>query len=163
MKRAGAAVENLSMFDPFKTLNLNKKFTIDMKVLDKKYFEAQKKVHPDGFMAANQDIRKAAVNKAGEVNKAYSVLKDPIKRATFLLKLMGIRPLTHDPVFLGEVMNWNERLEAGEDLSQELNLQRDELLRSLEESFNKEDLRTANISLYRLTYVRNLLVDLGKK
>jgi len=150
------------MFDPFETLGLEKNYTIDKKVLDRHYFETLKKTHPDKLRNVTEEVKKATLQKAGEANKAYGILKDPVQRAFTLLKDAGIKPLAHDPVFLGEVLNWNERLEAGEDLREEIVKISDDLIINLTEAFQEKDFNKVRVTLYRLTYVRNLLLSMDE-
>jgi molecular chaperone HscB len=147
------------MFDPFEVMGLEKGYPLDMYVLEKRYFDEQKKTHPDRFALANEAEKDDALRKSTALNQAYLILKDPLQRAAFLLKARGVEPLSHDPLFLGEVMVWNERLEAGEDLSLELRHEEEQLFQRLEKAFGEKDDEGARVSLYRLTYVRKLLKD----
>lgn len=145
------------MFDPFAVLNLNKTFSVDLMRVEKCYFEAQKQTHPDRFINAHSDIKKETSQRSSDVNKAYHILKDPLLRATFLLESAGIQPLSSDPLFLLEVMAWNERQEAGEDLSEELKCEEELLLKELAASFERKDYEKARTALYKLTYVQKVM------
>jgi molecular chaperone HscB len=157
MKRVDADVGNLSMFDPFEVLGLERGYSLDVESLEKRYFEEQKKTHPDRFTLASGAEKEDALKKSTALNQAYLLLKDPLLRAEFLLKAKGVEPLSQDPLFLGEVMMWNEQLEAGEDLSSELRHEEEQLFKNLGTAFEEEDDESARISLYRLTYVRKML------
>ncbi|MBY0502220.1 MAG: Fe-S protein assembly co-chaperone HscB [Alphaproteobacteria bacterium] len=157
MKKEDADVENLSMFDPFAILNINKTFSIDLMMVEKCYFEAQKQIHPDRFINASSDIKKDAVQRSSEVNKAYHILKDPLLRATFLLENEDIKLLSNEPLFLAEVMAWNERQGAGEDLSEELKCEKELLVKELAASFECKDYERARTALYKLTYVQKVM------
>ncbi len=147
------------MFDPFEVMGLEKGYSLAVDELEKRYFEEQKKTHPDRFTLASGAEKDKALKKSIALNQAYLLLKDPLQRATFLLKGRGVEPLSQDPLFLGEVMVWNERLEAGEDLSLELKQKEERLFKELEDAFEEENDERARVSLYRLTYVRKLLKD----
>lgn len=153
-------VESHSMFDPFEILGLEKSFLLDLRVLDQKYFEMLKKTHPDKFIN-DESAKSEVLKKAGEINKAYGMLKDPLGRASVLLKEAGVKPLDHDPLFLGEIMTFNERMDEGEDIREELVELGEELMLELTEAFQEEDYKKAKVALYRLTYVRTLLVSMG--
>jgi molecular chaperone HscB len=157
MKKVAVAVENPSMFDPFKTLGMEESFSIDRKRLDKLYFETLKQIHPDRLRNVSNDSKDFLLQKAGEVNKAYGILKDPIQRAHVLLEKAGVKPLSHDPLFLSEVLHWNERLEAGEKMNDEIKKEEKRLLEALDKAFEKKDFRKAKSTLYRLSYVKNFL------
>ncbi|MBA3812955.1 MAG: Fe-S protein assembly co-chaperone HscB [Alphaproteobacteria bacterium] len=145
------------MFDPFKILNLEKCYALDQQTLEKQYFEEQKKCHPDQFSSATDQEKTDAVKKSTAVNQAYLMLKNPCLRAEYLLKDMGLETLSHEPSFLGTVMEWNERLERGEDLKPELLDQEKILCGELEKSFDAKNYEKVRVALYQLIYVQKLL------
>ncbi len=151
------------MFDPFEILGLPRSFFLDMKVLEKRYFEEQKKVHPDRFALEESAEKARALRSSTHLNQAYLLLKDPLQRAGYLLKAASIHPLSHDPETLTKVMDWNERLEEGDNVSQELAKEEDFLFNELEDAFKSNEYEKANIALYRITYVKKLLKDVYAK
>ncbi len=161
MKKGSVAVENHSMFDPFEILGLGKQFPLDLKVLEKSYFEAQKRTHPDRFIGASSEIRNQALQQSSEVNQAYTTLKSPLSRAAYLLKSACIEPLSHDPYFLEKVMEWNERMDKREDLKEELKTEEEQLLKSLKDGFEAHNYETARGALYRLTYIQKIIKKCG--
>lgn len=146
-------VENPSMFDPFEVLGMQKHFSLNLQDLEKRYFEAQRKTHPDRFSQAEKD---EASKKSAAVNQAYLMLKDPLERGMFLLKDSGLDPVTHHSEILMEMMTWRECLEAGEDLKNELREGENKLLQDLEDGFAKKDYEVVRLGLYRLAYVQKL-------
>ena len=156
MLRACAGAGNLFMFDPYKTLGLEKSFFIDLNVLEQAYFAAQRNTHPDRFTLAEEAKKKNAAHKATLVNKAYTLLKNPLNRATYLLEARGVSLLSHDPEFLPKVMEWNERTEAGEDISSELAQEEAALLQELSEALEHNEDERATKALYRLNYVQKV-------
>lgn len=144
------------MFDPFEILALEKQFPLDLKVLETAYFEAQKRTHPDRFIGASLEVRNQAIQQSSEVNQAYVILKSPLSRGAYLLKNAGIEPLIHDPLFLGQVMGWNERMDRGENLKEELTSEEEQLLKSLKDGFEANDYETVRSALYRLTYITSI-------
>lgn len=145
------------MFDPFLSLNLEKSYTVDLDMLEKHYFEAQKKYHPDQFSQADEQKKRDAVRQSTAINQAYLLLKNPLKRAESLLRDAGVEILSNDASFLGQVMTWNENLEKGQDLKPELHAEEKMLLKELETAFTVKDYEKARIAVYRLTYVQKLL------
>jgi len=147
----------MTTFDPFEVLNLEKTYSLDLNKLEKHYFAEQKKSHPDQCAQADEQQKAEAVKKSTAVNQAYLILKDPLRRAEYLLKAAGIEMLSSDPSFLGKVMTWNERLETGEDLKPTLYDEETMLLKDLTTAFMVKDYEKARIAIYRLTYVQKLL------
>ena len=142
------------MFDPFDILGFEKTYILDLKALEKAYFEAQKLTHPDRFALADESKKREASHKASLVNQAYSLLKDPLKRAAFLLEDRGIDLLSHDFEFLPKVVGWHERREEGENITLELIQEEEMLYEELESGIEGYDHEKARKSLYRLNYVQ---------
>lgn len=151
------------MFDPFGVLGLEKCFPLNLKDLETKYFEAQKKSHPDHFMLASQDERTQSSQRSTEINQAYLILKDPLQRALSLLKSEGIDLLDHNSETLTKVMMWRERLEAGEDLVQELKHEESILMKDLETGFETKNYEKVKLTHYQLTYVQKMLNEIKVK
>lgn len=157
MKRAAVGVANLFMSDPFALLGLPQQYPLDPKALEKAYFEAQKKTHPDHFARATAEERTQASQLSTCVNQAYALLKDPLKRAEYLLKEADIEPFTHDPLFLGQVMEWQEQRGDGKDIEEELDQINKILFETLEQAFKEKDYETAGRSLYKLQYLQKMI------
>lgn len=120
------------MADHFEVLGVPRKYHLDAAELETKYLALQKETHPDRFAKALPRERLEAVVRNTELNDAYKVLKNDVKRAEYLLKLEGIdlgeekpqsttgatKQLVVDPRLLMEVMELREGLaeaKAGED------------------------------------------------
>ncbi|MES2676706.1 MAG: Fe-S protein assembly co-chaperone HscB [Pseudomonadota bacterium] len=93
MRKADAVAANLLMFrkmqleklNHFQKFNLETTFQIDSSELETKYLKLQQQFHPD----TAQDKTEAEINSI-LINQAYQILKNPIKRAIYLLQLQGI-------------------------------------------------------------------------
>jgi len=98
----------------FELFNIPVSVTVDKTSLAKKYFELQKKFHPDFFAQEDEVTQEDALEKTSELNKAFKILKDPDATIQYLLKIKGLLqeeekyPLPPD--FLMEVMELNENL-----------------------------------------------------
>lgn len=62
---------------------------IDADRLDELYREIQARVHPDKHAHQSDSDKRLAMQWATHVNEAYQTLKDPLKRARYLLELAG--------------------------------------------------------------------------
>ena len=62
-------------------------FNIDLNRLQKSYRIIQAEIHPDKFISASEIEKKQSLIKSTEVNDAYQTLKNPIKRAKYLIKI----------------------------------------------------------------------------
>jgi len=71
----------------FQLFGLDSKFTLDTKALAQTYQNLQKAVHPDRFAHASSQDQLLAVQKSAMINDAYQMLKNPLKRAEYMLKI----------------------------------------------------------------------------
>ena len=104
----------MTYFDLF---NLPISLTVDTSGLSKKYFELQRKYHPDRFGQASDAEQEEALQVSAQINKAFKTLKDPDETIKYVLQLKGLLEEEEKyqlaPDFLMEVMELNEELEAG--------------------------------------------------
>ena len=106
-----------SHFDLF---HLPARYSLDLDALDHAYRTVQAQVHPDRFAAAGEAQKRVAMQWATRANEAYQTLRDPLKRATYLLSLRGVdvgasENTAMEPAFLMQQMEWRERVEDAAD------------------------------------------------
>jgi molecular chaperone HscB len=102
--------------DHFELFQLPQRFAVDARALDDAYRAVQAQVHPDRFAAAGEAQKRVAMQWASQANDAYQTLKQPLKRAIYLLHLRGIdvqaeNNTAMEPAFLMQQMEWRERIE----------------------------------------------------
>jgi len=90
-------------------------FLVDTAALASRYREVQKVVHPDRYANASDSEQRQALQQATRVNEGYETLRDPLKRAIYLLELNGIdtsqeTATTRDAAFLMQQMELREAL-----------------------------------------------------
>jgi len=100
----------------FKLFDLPEQFALDASVLDHAYRTVQAQVHPDRFAAAGDAQKRIAMQWATRANEAYQTLRDPLKRARYLLSLRGVdvgaeNNTAMEPAFLMQQMEWREAIE----------------------------------------------------
>jgi molecular chaperone HscB len=103
--------------DAFETLGLEPAFDVDLEVLETRHRELSRALHPDRFASAGAGERRQALGRAIEVNAAFRVLKDPVRRAELLLARHGIETGEQDaarasPELLLDIMEKREALSA---------------------------------------------------
>jgi molecular chaperone HscB len=105
-------VENV---DYFSFLGLKKQLDINLDDLEKKFFDLSRKYHPDYYSNGDEIEKEISIDRSAFLNSAYKILKDPIERAKYLLKLEWGEIPKEDkkvpPEILMEVMELQERLE----------------------------------------------------
>jgi molecular chaperone HscB len=104
----------------FELFGMPPSYDLDRELLDARYRELQRKVHPDRFASAGDQERRISVQQAARLNEAYQVLKDPLRRGRYLLELRGLvlddqQQSLRDTGFLMEQMELREELEAVAD------------------------------------------------
>lgn len=100
----------------FEMFGLPQGFAVDEARLDAAFREVQAQVHPDRHAAAGDAGRRVAMQWSTRANEAYQTLKDPLKRATYLLTLRGAdigaeSNTAMEPAFLIQQMEWREAVE----------------------------------------------------
>ena len=103
------------MVDPFETLGIAPTFDLDLAAVEKQYRELARVLHPDRHLAGSPGERRMALGKAVEVNEAWRLVRDPIRRAEALLRRQGVRleegkEPKPEPEFLMEMMDQREAL-----------------------------------------------------
>lgn len=150
----------------FKVFNLDEKFDIDTKELRDKYRKMQSYLHPDKFSNSSDEEKEISVNYSSLVNKAYSSLQVPLKRAEHLLELkgdkLGEEQTVDDPEFLMEMMELNEELENTKDVDKLRQLdsknrtELENIARSIDECFKQNDLKQAKYFVVKMKYYSSL-------
>jgi molecular chaperone HscB len=99
----------------FELFGLPRSFAVDRKMLDTRFRELQRRMHPDRFVNATDTERRLSAQQAMRINEGYQILKDPLLRGRYLLELAGINHndehrTTRDARFLMEQMELREAL-----------------------------------------------------
>ena len=103
------------MQNHFELFHLPARFDVDPAALDSAYRDVQGQVHPDRFVNAGDAEKRVAMQWATRANEAYQTLKNPQKRARYLVELHGVDLQTESNTampmdFLMQQMEWREAL-----------------------------------------------------
>ncbi len=149
--------------DFFSLFGLPKGFALDEKALAERYRRLQQEAHPDRFAGASPQERRLAVQQAALINEAFQTLRDPVRRALYLLSLAGVEGgSAMDPAFLEEQMALREALAAIETPKALEGFLRDidgriaALIEILEGAFAKGALEEAAEKVKELQFLRRL-------
>jgi molecular chaperone HscB len=105
--------------DHFAIFGFPRRFEVDLPALEKRFRELSFQVHPDRFARKAPRERRIALERSTALNDAYRTLKDPLRRATYLLSLNGLKVESESggsamgqlpPEFLEEIMELREGL-----------------------------------------------------
>ena len=75
----------------FELFGLPIEFRVDTDLLNDRYLELQKEVHPDNFAAGTDQEKRLSMQWATFINTANVTLKSPLARAIYLLELHGLQ------------------------------------------------------------------------
>lgn len=158
-----------SYFDILSTLPA---FDLDIAALEAAYLKAQRQFHPDRFVGKPQAEKMAALQKSMDINQAYETLKNPLKRAQYLLGLQGIIVGTEadsikpSQALLMEIMELREQAEGikNADDMNELVVQLRELhknsLSEISDHYNNGNWEKMAQEALRLGYMVKMLDDM---
>ena len=131
----------------FERLGLPGRFDLSTSDLEAAYLRLSREVHPD-FHGNSGDLDRNASNElSSSLNGAYAVLRDPFRRADYLLTLLGgpaASELKDMPkAFLMDMMDLREQLEAAKNdaerglLEDDISGRQRELLQTISALFAK--------------------------
>jgi molecular chaperone HscB len=114
--------------DHFAVLGVAPGHDLDESALEKAYRDLSRQVHPDRYARADARARRASLARSVQLNQAWKTLRDPVKRAEYLLSLQGYEvggeEGTHKPGAGGS----KERVPVPQDLLMEVMELREALL-----------------------------------
>lgn len=149
------------MADHYEVLGLPRAYRIDERRLEERYRELSRLLHPDRHAAQSASERRFALEKMIQVNDAWRTLRDPVRRAAWLLAQEGFDLSEGSsggagkdlpPTFLMEVMDRSEQLAearakrdeaAVRAMATEIRGLREEALATLASAFDARDFQTA--------------------
>lgn len=154
--------------DFFKLLNIEQRFDVDPREVDKNYAALQKRLHPDMFMNAAETEAKYAADHSLKLAEASATIRDPIKRAKhFIFISYGVQCLEDDErvqnvELMTEVLEAAERIDEANSeeeidaLKAEYDAKIAQDTRELFELFKKEDFETIRVCLQTLQLHHNI-------
>jgi molecular chaperone HscB len=83
-------VQPAAQVDYFAFFGLPRKLNLDVKPLERNFYELSRKLHPDLSARASAQEQEWSLQQSSLLNDAYRTLKDPIKRTQYLLHLEGV-------------------------------------------------------------------------
>jgi molecular chaperone HscB len=101
--------------NPFATLGIAPTYDLDVGAVEKTHRELSRAMHPDRYAASGASERREALARAVEINEAWRIVRDPLRRAEALLSLRGIAVGESDgpaldPEFLMQMLEQREAL-----------------------------------------------------
>ena len=160
--------------DHFDRLGLPRRFALDAAAVEREYLARSRALHPDYHRLGSSAEQAASTELSAGLNEAYTTLKDPFRRAEYLLKLQG-GPSAGElkdvpPEFLEEMLDLRMEIAgltadspAAAAMEKQLAQRRDALLSrvgDLLDGTSPDRLTEARRLLNATKYVQNLVRDL---
>lgn len=173
------------MIEYYELFGIPRGLNLSIEDLQKRYYDLSRQLHPDRFMRKPEAERQRALDMSSALNDAYRTLKDPIKRAQYLLALEGFeigeqRSKDVPPELLEEVFELNmalEEMRSGDDSARpqleqaeknftSMLMDADAQLQSLFEQYDaghsRETLTQIRNALNRRKYIQNLVSEVER-
>ena len=101
--------------DYFSALGISSEFDVDLNLLEEKFQHIASELHPDFYLNSNPQEKRLSERASTLLNQAYDTLKDPFKRADYLMSLKCKNVKWNDrvlpPTFLQEMFTLQEELD----------------------------------------------------
>lgn len=137
----------------FELFDLPVSFKVDKTKLAQKYFELQKKYHPDFFTQGTEHEQQEALEISSQLNKALKILRNEDETIKYVLHLKGLleeeEKYQLPPAFLMEMMELNEEL--SENSAQQINKLEKEFYTQVKHIIeNYDDSTTTTAALFKV-------------
>jgi molecular chaperone HscB len=176
--------------DYFRFFGLPRKLSLDAEGLQRKFYDLSRLLHPDRYTRRPERERNYSLEATAILNDGYRVLRDPVRRAEYVLREAGFEPGAQrnkdvPPELLEEVFELNmalDELRSGDDdVAPQLRASRSRFVGMLEETdgelqaqFERHDaaageqerreaLAAIRGILNRRRYIQNLLGEVDKE
>ncbi len=166
--------------DYYTLLGLDRKLKLNTSDLQHRFYELSRQLHPDRFMRKSEAERQFSLDASSILNDAYRTLKDPVKRAQYVLSQEGFeigeqRSKDVPPELLEEVF---ELMRSGDDSARpqlesaknnftkmlsEADHQLEAQFAKYDESGDRETLTKIRGTLNRRKYIQNLLDEVHEQ
>jgi molecular chaperone HscB len=160
----------------FEIFGLVPSLEVDSKALEQRLRELSLELHPDRFVQADARTRLSALEKTTALNDAFQVLRDPVKRAFYVLKLKGVdleseasaAQAKMPMAFLEEVIERREKLEALKQkrdfagarvMADEIEGEKSVALEQAKTALNRNDVTDATHHLGRVRYFTRFIEE----
>ncbi|MBL4712555.1 MAG: Fe-S protein assembly co-chaperone HscB [Gammaproteobacteria bacterium] len=161
----------------FQLFGLPVSYDIDLNQLNQQYLLLQKQVHPDKFVSGSDQEKRISMQQTSWINEAQTTLKDPVLRASYLLKLKGIdfnleNETTKDAAFLMQQLEIREQLEnvkseaepldVLDSMAKEISTATQTMMADFVKSFEENQLDDARECIRKLQFMQKAKIEINK-
>ncbi len=75
--------------DYFDVMGVPASYALDLAAAEARFRELSRRFHPDRFVKAETRARRASLQRSVQLNEAWRAIKDPVRRAEYLLRRAG--------------------------------------------------------------------------
>lgn len=173
------------MTDYFELFGIPRRLKLSLDALQQRFYELSRELHPDRFMRKPESERQRALEMSSTLNDGYRTLKDPLKRAHYVLAKEGFemaeqRSKDVPPELLEEVFELNmalEEMRGGDDSARpqlekaennftnmlsDVDRQLENLFEQYDQSHSRDSLTQIRGALNRRKYIQNLVDEVHK-
>jgi molecular chaperone HscB len=105
----------------FERLGVPRRFAVDLIELERSYLARSRETHPDFQQETSQSHQRTSLEMSAALNDAYATLKQPFRRAEYLLEIEGGPSAAEhkemSPAFLEEMLDLRMEIEELRDAS----------------------------------------------
>ncbi|CAI5735165.1 unnamed protein product [Peronospora farinosa] len=162
--------------DYFEMFQIPKNFNLELRTIEKTYWNLQKRLHPDLYGSKSEFEKELSAVNAAVINDAYKMLKTPNTRVKYLLTLHGIDALGEtastavDPELLMQTMEIRERIAEAPDVGElgkirkEISDHIDAVINKLGEVYDRDqDLESTKEYAVQLQYMVKCVEEIDLK
>jgi molecular chaperone HscB len=174
------------VMDYYRFLGMPRRLRVDAAQLEATFYQLSRLLHPDRYLRRTPRERQYSLEATAILNDAYRILRDPVKRAEYVLSQEGFnigeqRGKDVPPELLEEVFELNEALEelrGGDEsarpelekarerflgMRQEADRELDRLYAEFDQTGSRETLARIRAVLNRRRYISNLVGEVEKE
>ncbi len=160
----------------FELFDLPVSYDVDLNQVQQQYMELQKQVHPDKFANRSDQEKRLSMQQTSWINEAQATLKDPVLRASYLLKLKGVdisleNETTMDAVFLMQQLEMREKLEnvkkemdpvsVLDSMAKEIKSSTSEMMQGFAKSYENGRLDDAREWIRKLQFLKKAKIEVN--
>ncbi|XP_063242070.1 iron-sulfur cluster co-chaperone protein HscB [Bacillus rossius redtenbacheri] len=150
--------KNINFFD---ILQIDNSYEISLNKVSSTYRKLQNVLHPDRFVNRSEEEKNISEEYSSLLNKAYSTVTDPLKRAIYMLELKNVfiqEDSIQSPEFLMEIMEKNEKLAEVKDVDDVKRMDAEnkhvlgQLSKEVADAFKVDDVLKAKEAVIKMKY-----------
>lgn len=176
MVAANPSLSDGQLVSHFDLFGLSPSVDLDVAKLEASHRTLSFQTHPDRLVDADPHARRLAAQKAAVLNEAVKVLRDPFRRALYLLELKGVKlegesgaaEVKMPQGFLEQILEVREQLEeakanrnleTAQAMAAQIRAARARSLASGQEALRGNDLTAATLALSQVRYYTRFLEE----